>query len=200
MTNDESAKRGHAHRRPSYILTGGNIVDHLHTQQELEHQTRSFFHFSPIWRAIQDHISCRVPSDHDMRNNVLVSIPSSIRSIINDDEYVGIKCFSEGYAVYFRDAAIYGLRGEAQNIEIQVEIEWEWNSETITRSHTIKVPVALCKEFSEKAFEAWISRLRQEKLKAKREEDAKTLKRLIKEYPALNANGFLDKINLPSED
>ena len=193
--------------RPSYTLTGDNIVEHIHTQQELEHQTRNYFHFSPLWRAIQDHISnnkLKAEGRNDLKKVVLVDVPWDYRE--EEGDYLGIRSYrGSGCSISFKDVAIYGMRGEAENLEMDIEIEWENSYESFPRKHHLKIPVALCKVADDdlpRIFDEWIETLRKEVADAKREKDAQIFRRIIKEYPVLNADECQKVLNkiLKDED
>jgi hypothetical protein len=205
-------------RRPSYILTGDNIVEHIFAQQELKSQTRNYFHFSKLWRAIQDHISdnglgnpYNFPSDkhrHDINKVILIDPPFDW--LEDDDDCLNVMCHrGSGYAVSFKDVAIYGSPtgpiNEAKNLDLKIEVEWETRNESFTRCYTIRMPLALCKvseDFIQEAFDNWIEALRKEKEKTRREKDAKEFRALVKKYPVLSAaecQRALDKI-LKDED
>jgi hypothetical protein len=209
-------------QRPSYVLTGGNIVEHIFAQQELKSQTRSYFHFSPLWRAIRNHISDNGLGEsygynstentsqrrHDINKVVLIDPPFD--RLEEDNSYLGVKSYrGGGYAISFKDVAIYGSptgpHNEAQNLDLKIEVEWEGDYESFTKTYTIKIPLALCKvseDLIEEAFDNWIKAIRKDNERTKREKDAKEFRALAKKYPALSAaecQRALDKI-LKDED
>jgi hypothetical protein len=171
-------------KRPSYVLTGPDIVEHIYTQQELEHQTRNYFHYSPLWRAIKDHIS-----DKDRGGILSVILIDPPLSMIEEPEPgepidLCIKCYrGSGYAIHFKDAAIYGMRGEAENIELTFEVEWEACYESFTRTHRLKVPVTLAKNYSEEAFQEWLKTIRADKKQKQREADLKAISSMLSRNP-----------------
>ena len=171
-------------KRPSYILTGADIVEHIYTQQELEHQTRNFFHYSPLWRAIRDHVA-----DKDrggIKGVVLVDPPFEMIEEPEPGECIDlcVKCYrGSGYAISFKDAAIYGMRGEAENIEVTFEVEWESAYESFTRKHRIKVPVALAKNYTEEAFQGWLMAVRADKKENQRKADLKSVGDMLSRNP-----------------
>lgn len=183
-------------KRPNYVLTGDNIVEHIYAQQEMGHQTKNYFHFSPLWRAIRRYI------EQNVQDCALLDPPYNLTE---EPEYLSIRCYrGTGRAVHFRDVAIYGIRGESLHIELTVEIEWEIDlNNTVVKKHRFQVPVALCKraddypEDFKEDFDLWISGLARAKQEKNCEQDAETLRALIKKYPSLGATECqraLDKI------
>jgi len=185
-------------RKPSYILKDDSIVENIYAAQALKEQTRCFFHFSPLWRAIENHIADQRAhkrmdhqDGHKVENVVLIDPPLDWKE--EEDSYLGVKCYrGSGYAVSFHGAIIYGFKDEAKNVDVKIEVEWETNDgswaepESFTKSYTIKVPVSLCNEFSEEAFASWVNDVRSKRDQEKRKEDAKTFRRLVNQYPTMS--------------
>jgi hypothetical protein len=162
----------------TYTLTGDDIVEHIYNHQEMGQQTRNFFHWSPLWRAIRDHISGGPIGKNEGPGSIILIDPP-----VEEDECLSVRCYrGSGYAIRFRDAAIYGFRGESPHVEVRIEVEWEGQYETFERRYTIRVPVSLCKDFTQEAFDEWISAQRTEKKQAEKEADIETLKGLVRKW------------------
>jgi hypothetical protein len=183
----------------TYELVGGNIVDHIYAGQHIKTQTREFFYRSPLWKAIKAHIcdNKEAPKErHDITKVVLVDPPFDRA----DDGYLGIVCNrGTGYAVSFRSARIYGIKGESGNmLSLDVCIDWETDCDNFERRHPIRIPLDLCVTFSDEAFDSWIEELCKERLKKKSEEDVKFLADMLRRHPTNSSlrqlfNEFSDK-------
>lgn len=176
-------------KKPLYTLHNDDLVEHIYHTQDLRGEIHKFFIFSPLWRAITSHVA-------DGRGkSVLIDPPSGweepkIRS------YRGT-----GYSISFRNAAIYGLRGESPHVEVQVEIEWGEDCDTFTKNHTLHVPIELARSYTEEGFHRWVEVVRENKAKALQARDKKAVQGLLERYPqygtltelhqALGAEGLL---------
>ena len=174
-----------------WTFRSGNVVDEIYDAQEMRQEIKTFFRRSPLWRRIEKTLTS---DDRDC----LVDPPYDY---VEEPEDLRIACHrGTGYGIACQDAAIYGFRGESSAVELKIEIDWESSYEELTRKHTLRVPILLCRDFTEDAYQNWLAS--QKQLRDKREaiKDAAFLEQLIERYgSSISIKTLLSKVRKVAE-
>lgn len=173
-----------------WTFRAADVVEEIYDKQEMSWEIKAFFTYSPLAKALKKAL------DSDLRD-VLIDPPYDW---VEDRKDLYIKSYrGSGAAISFKDASIYGPRGDSPHVEVKLEIEWESCYETFTRSYNIRIPVSLCREFSQEAFNAWVENCRQEKINKEAQADLKTLEELQTKY-SVDLSDLIGKVKLKIGD
>ena len=156
-----------------WTFRSGNVVDEIYDAQEMRQEIKTFFRRSPLWRRIEKSLTGE-------ERDWLVDPPYDY---VEEPEHLRIACHrGTGYGITCHDAVIYGFRGESSAVELRIEIDWESSYEEFPRKHTLRVPILLCRDFTEDAYQGWMAF--QKQLRDKREaiKDIAFLERMVERY------------------
>ncbi len=154
-------------------LQGKNIVEHLKFAYAVEEATKDYFRFlSPAWKAIQDHIQY----DKDC---VIIEHERDEDGDANIAYHRGVG------SIHMRNVWLYkGSDSEFYGMNIGVDYSIGNNRyDYRTVSYPIAIPIDLELNFTKRKFQGWIKKLRNERDKKTREEEAVILQKLMKKYP-----------------
>jgi hypothetical protein len=160
--------------------------------EDREEIWRWMYRKAKVWRAIYNHIA-------DSEDVVIVSLPAN-HSIVSHR--------GTGPAIHLREFGVYAKNydtkpaTESSAFWLKIDIGFVHNdddyqygyADEIEKSYNFNVPTSLMFEFTDAAFNSWISDLRRERDVNRTKKDDEDLKKLINLYPG-KAKLLLEQIH-----